>query len=223
MYVIVVGGGEVGYYLTKALLEEGHEVLVIEKDARRCQRIEEAMGSICINGDGCEAAILAEIGTARADMFIAVTDGDEDNLVACQLAKHKFNVSRTIARINNPKNEAIFKKLGIDVTVSSADLILEQIESQVPSHPLTHLLASGTDFEVVEVKILPSSPAVGKKLQELSLPPGSILSLLIRKGQRPSIPTPDTVLKSEDQLIVVTKPESEVLLRNVLAGAPKAQ
>ena len=124
MYIIVVGGGKVGYYLTKALLDEGHEVLVVEKNATICKNIVDEMGSVCFRGDGCEAATLAEIGTSRADMLISVTGDDEDNLVACQVAKHKFNVPRTIARIRKKNNETIFKKLVIDVTVSSTNIIL---------------------------------------------------------------------------------------------------
>ena len=111
MYIIIIGGGRLGYYLTKALLDEGHEVLIIEKDAAVCETIVAEMGSICIRGDGCEVSTLIEVGTGRADMFIAVTGDDEDNLVACQVAKHRFNVARTIARVRNPKNDIIFKKL----------------------------------------------------------------------------------------------------------------
>jgi len=140
MYIIIIGGGKVGYYLAKALLNEGHEILVVEKDADRSEFICNELGSVCTRGDGCEVATLAEVGTGRADMLIAVTGDDEDNLVACQVAKHKFNVPRTIARTSNPKNETIFKKLGIDVTVSSTNIILEYIEKEVPTHPLTHLL-----------------------------------------------------------------------------------
>src|SRR5688572_23525964 len=110
MYIIVAGGGKVGFYLSKTLIAEGHEVLCIEQDARRAARIGEELGSIVMRGDACEAQTLADAGTERADMFIAVTGDDEDNLVACQVAKAKFNVPRTIARINNPKNEHIFKK-----------------------------------------------------------------------------------------------------------------
>ena len=140
MYIVIVGGGRVGYYLAKALIDEGHEIVIVEKNARYCDIINEEMGSVCIKGDGCEAVTLAEIGTGRADMLVAVTGDDEDNLVACQVAKHKFNVPRTIARIRNPANEDVFKKLGIDVAVSSTNIILEQIEKVVPTHPLTHLL-----------------------------------------------------------------------------------
>ena len=124
MYIIIVGGAEIGYRLANALLDEGHEVLVLEKRAEEAEFICSQLGSVCVRGDGCEAATLAEVGTGRADMLIAVTGDDEDNLVACQVAKHKFNVPRTIARIKNPKNKVIFKKLGIDVTVCSTDVIL---------------------------------------------------------------------------------------------------
>jgi trk system potassium uptake protein TrkA len=121
MYIIVVGGGKIGYYLARALLDEGHEVLVIEKDSSRVRNICDELGSVCMRGDGCETATLNEAGTDRADMLIATTGDDEDNLVTCQVAKYKFNVPRTLALINNPKNEAVFKKLGIDITVRSAN------------------------------------------------------------------------------------------------------
>jgi len=133
MYIIVVGGGKVGYYLTKSLLEEGHEVLMIEKDPRKCASLIDEIGVNVLQGDGCEAATVAEAGMNRADAVIAVTGDDEDNLVVCQVAKQKFKVPRTIARINNPKNERIFRQLGIDVTVSSTELILSQIKQVIPA------------------------------------------------------------------------------------------
>ena len=219
MYIIIVGGGEVGYYLSKALLNEGHEILVVEKNAARSEFIIDELGSVCVRGDGCEAATLAQVGTSRADMLIAVTDDDEDNLVACQVAKHKFNVPRTIARITNPKNEAIFKKLGIDVTISSTNIILEYIEEEVPTHPLTHLLTiRDKGLEIVEVRIPADSTTVGKAVKELSLPPESTLSLLIRKDQKPHLFTANTILQAEDQIIAVTTPESEEALRTALRG-----
>ncbi len=219
MYIIIVGGGQVGYYLAKALLGEGHEVLVIEKNAERNEFICNELGSVCVRGDGCEMATLTEIGTGRADMFIAVTGDDEDNLVACQVAKHKFGVSPTIARINNPNNEAIFKKLGIDVTVSSTDVILEYIEELVPTHPLTHLLTiRDKGLEIVEIKIPPGSTAVGKPVKELALPAESTLSLIIRKQRKPIVPGANTVIEAEDQIIAVTSPETEAALRTALRG-----
>jgi len=220
MYIIIVGGGEIGYYLAKALLDEGHEIMVLEKDPGIKESICDDLGSVCARGDGCEAATLEAAGTGRADMLIAVTGDDEDNLVACQVAKYKFNVPRTIARIKNPKNEAIFKKLGIDVTISSTNVILENIQEEVPTHPLTHLLnIRDTGLEIVEVKISPDSTTVGKAVQELSLPPESVLSLIISKQRKPQVPTANTIIQAEDQIIAVTTPESEEALRAALRGS----
>jgi trk system potassium uptake protein TrkA len=227
MYIIVVGGGRVGYYLTKALLDEGHEILIIEKNAIISKNINEELGSICLRGDGCEAATLEEAGTGRADMLIAATGDDEDNLVACQVAKHKFNVPRTIARIRNPDNEPFFKKMGIDVTVSATNIILEHIEEEVPTHPLTHLLAiEDKGLEIVEIKIPPESTTIGKAVRELPLPQGSKLSLVIREKGKNRIPTSNTIIRAGDRIIALIPPELEQSLRAALRGteeAPKTQ
>jgi len=220
MYIVVVGGGKVGYSLTRELLSEGHEVLVIERDAGKCERITEELGSVAMRGDGCEVTTMAEAGAERADMVIAVTGDDEDNLVVCQVAKHKFNVPRTIARINNPKNERIFKELGIDATVSSTIVILEHIARELPTHSVVHLLtlrASG--LEIVEVKIPEDAAVVGKRLRDLSLPPESVLALVINKDLGPQVPSGDTVLNVDDEVVAVTRVENEGALRAILTGA----
>lgn len=220
MYIVVIGGGRVGYYLTRALISESHEVLIIEKDPKLCQVLTDELGSICLRGDGCETSVQAEAGTGRADMLIAVTGDDEDNLVACQLAKHKFNVPLTISRIRNPQNEVLFKKLGVDVTVSSTNIILESIEREVPTHPLTHLLdIKENGLEVVDIRIQPDSVNVGKPIKELQLPPQSTLCLVIRKEHKPVVPNEDTILEAEDQIIAVTPPAIEEKLRTALRGS----
>jgi len=220
MYIIVIGGGRVGYYLTKALLAEGHEVLVVEKDAGICEDIREELGSISLRGDGCEASTLAEAGTERAKMLIAVTGEDEDNLVACQVSKHKFNVPRTIARIRNPQNEALFKMLGIDVTISSTNVILEHIEQEVPTHSLTHLLAvEDSEQELVEIKIPAGAPNIGKAIREVTVPPGTKLTLIIREGGETLFPAPNAILRAGDRIIALTTHTTEGQLRDALIGA----
>jgi len=219
MYIVVVGGGRLGYYLSKALLNEGHEVVILEKNATFCQIINDELGGVCIQGDGCETAILTKVGTGRAEMLIAVTGDDEDNLVACQVAKHKFMVPRTIARIRNPQNEVVFKELGIDVTVSSTNVILEHIQEEVPTHPLTHLLSiRDQGLEVVEIKIPAESSAVGKRVKELPLPKGTRLALVIHQAQKPKVPSADTLIRAEDRIIAITSSEMEEELRNILRG-----
>jgi trk system potassium uptake protein TrkA len=220
MYIIVIGGGKVGYYLARTLLDEGHEIVVVEKDPARTEFICNELGSVCVRGDGCEVATLTEVGTGRAEMFIAVTGDDEDNLIACQVAKHKFNVPRTVARINNPKNEVVFKELGIDVAVSSTNIILESIKEEVPTHPLTHLLdIRERGLEIVELKIPADAKTVGKEIREIQLPPESRLFLIIPKQEKPQVPTASTVLQAEDQIIAITTPESEEALRKALRGS----
>jgi len=219
MYIIVAGGGKVGYYLAKELLSEGHEVLVIERNAKKCERISEELGSIVVLGDACETTILADAGMARADMVTAVTGDDEDNLVICQVAKKKFNVPRTIARINNPKNEEIFKKLGIDVTVSATNLILEHIEMELPTHSVMHLLElKAQGLEIIEIKVTPNSPAAGKQIKDLHIPVGCVVSLHLSQKNGPSIPRGDSVLEPGDAIVAVTTPESECALKDLLAG-----
>jgi len=220
VYIIIVGGGTVGYYLCKALLTEGYEVLVLDKNAAKCERFGDAMGSVCIRGDGCETATLSEAGASRADLLIATTSEDEDNLVACQVAKHKFGVSRTIAWINNPRNEKIFKKLGIDRTISVTNLILGHIEEEIPTHPLVHLLTMTEEgTEIVEVRIREASTAVGKSIGELSLPHDSVLALLIRNGQKPCVPGVDTIIQINDRIIALTSTDTEEALRRELTGS----
>jgi trk system potassium uptake protein TrkA len=219
MFIIVVGGGKVGYYLTQSLLEEGHETLVIEKDPRKCAALTDELSANVLHGDGCEVSFMIEAGMSRADVVVAVTGNDEDNLVVCQMAKHKFNAPRTIARINNPKNERIFRQLGIDVTVSSTELILSQIERVIPAQSLVHLLTLrnvGVNF--VELELPPNSPALGRPLQELGIPDDCVLPLIIRGGKEVFVPYGNTVLRAEDQVIAVTSEASEETLRQILYG-----
>ncbi|MBN1189364.1 MAG: TrkA family potassium uptake protein [Dehalococcoidales bacterium] len=219
MYMIVVGGGKVGYHLSRTLINEGHEVLVIERDRNRIEFIKNEMGSICLHGDGCEAAVQADAGTSRADMVIAVTGDDEDNLVACQVAKHKFNVPRTIARITNPNNENLFRMLGVDVTISSTNVIMEYIQQQVPTHLVTHLLKiQDTGVELVEIKVPADSKSIGKRVKELSLPAGSVLMLIIRRDRKPQMAAPDITIQPGDQVIALTPTDTEEQIKEVLRG-----
>ncbi len=220
MYIVIVGGGRVGYYLTKALLNEGHEILIVEKNPIVCNTINEELGTICLRGDGCEITTLAEAGTERADMLVAVTSDDEDNLVACQTAKHRFHVPRTIARVRNPQNEMLFKKLGVDITIITTNMIIEAIEEVVPTHPVTHLMTvQDRGLEIIEVRIPAKAGSVGKTVKELALPPNSTLILIISKDRNPQVPGPDSVIRSGDQIVAVTPSESEETLRTILRGA----
>jgi len=219
MYNIIVGGGKVGYYLAKTLLERGHEVLLVERDARRYAVLHDELAANVILGDGCEVLTMLQVGMDRASAVIAVTGDDEDNLVICQLAKHRFNVPRTIARINNPRNKGIFGRLGIDVAVSSTEVILSQIEQVLPTESLVHLLTlRNVGVSFVEIEMPAASPALGRPLKELGIPDDSILPLVIRGEKEAIIPYGDTVLQARDRVIAVTSEKSETTLRQILLG-----
>ncbi|HET9015828.1 MAG TPA: NAD-binding protein [Thermomicrobiaceae bacterium] len=216
MYIIVVGGGKVGYYLTKTLVTEGYEVFLIEKNPAKCHVYAERFGAVVMQGDGADASILAAAGAARADVVIAVTGDDEDNLVISQMAKVKFHVGRTIARVNNPKNEEVFRRLGIDVTVSQTNVILSMIEQQIPDRPFVHLLAlRHADLAIVEAKVSPSSPVVNQMVGSTAFPPEVNLTAILRAGEL-IIPAGQTVIRAGDEIIAVTTHEREDELRHLL-------
>ena len=219
MFVLVVGGGKVGYYLTKELLEAGHEVVLMEKDRIRAGQIADEIGSIVVANDGCEGKYLGEAGCGRADIVAAVTGDDEDNLVICQMAKHHFDVPRTIARVNNPKNEDLFRHLGVDELISPTRMILGSIEQDIPVHELLHLAALGdNELEIIEAHLQDGSPAVGRTIGDVSMPEGCSLFAVVRDG----IATPlraDTVLAVGDKVIAIGKADCETQLREQLIGA----
>lgn len=220
MYIVVVGAGKVGYYLTKSLLSEGEEVLVIEKDANKAENIVTHLNGTAIHGDGAEASTLSEAGVERADVVVAVTGHDEDNLVICQVAKHRFKVPRTIARVNNPRNRAIFDRLGIDATVSATDLLLSLLQQEIPSHPIVHLLSlQEGGAEVVELELNEGADLAGKAWTDLHLPGNAVLAAIVR-GQHASVPAPGTVLTAGDRLVIVTETANESALRGLCLGQP---
>jgi trk system potassium uptake protein len=218
MYLIVVGGGKVGYYLTKTLVHEGYEVLLVEKNPNKCETYTERFGAVVMNGDGAEASTLAAAGAARADVVIAVTGDDEDNLVICQMAKHRFNVARTIARVNNPKNEELFRRLGIDVTVNPTNVILSLIEQQIPDRHFVHLLAlRHAQLAVVEASVDADSPIAGRSLTDIRLPPETSMIAILRNSSV-VIPTGQTKILPGDEVIAITRNESEHALRQLLVN-----
>ncbi|HLE59119.1 MAG TPA: NAD-binding protein [Candidatus Limnocylindria bacterium] len=218
MYVVVIGGGNVGYYLTRELLAAGHEVVMIEKNPDRARQIADELGKIVIPNDGCEGRYQAEAGMGRADVVAAVTGDDEDNLVACQVAKMRFNVPRAIARVNNPKNESLFRELAIDDTVSPTRAILAAIEHEIPVHGLLHLAdLEGGEVQVLEAQLDERSAVVGKELREIPLPEGSTVAVIVRDN-RALAARPETRLRAGDALLTITSAEQEAEIRRLLIG-----
>ena len=205
MIVIVVGGGKVGYYLAKTLLEHGHRPRIIELDRDLCHKIANDLDIPVICGDGTTIKAMTEAGGEEADALICVTGKDEDNLVACQLGKQPFNISRTVARVNNPKNAKIMKQLGVDIPISSTDNIARLLEREVDTSAIKQLMSlSRGETSLCEIELPRDYKYNGKTLMELKLPEDSIIVSVSRNDQI-IIPRGNTALFSGDKLIAITK------------------
>jgi len=217
VYIVIVGGGNVGYYLAKTLVGTSHEVLLMEKDRQVHRMIAEELGEIAVQGDGCEVRLLEEAGVSRADVVVAATGDDEDNLVICQMSKRMFNVPRTIARVNNPHNEELFHKFGIDATVSSTKIIYNLIEQEIQTGQVTPLAALKRGrLEIVDIEISENSPVLGQPIMELKLPAEAIIVCIVRQD-RAMIPRGDMRFEVGDGVIALVRSELEHEIRGIFA------
>ncbi len=217
-YVIIVGGGKLGYHLAKHLIERDYEITLIEKDVNRAEWIEHQLGSVSVMvGDGDEMAFLATTGIERAGVVVAATGDDEDNLIACQLAKVKFNVPRTIARVNNPVNVGAFKTLGIDVPVSATELLMGLIESELSGSEMVRGVAiKASGATLVDLALPELSLLVGRSVADIALPANDVIVCIVRNGH-PVIPRPDIVIEKGDELIVYSQTMDVEAVRASLA------
>jgi len=225
MYIIVVGAGKVGYGLGVELqANTNHEIVLVERERSRASELRKELGDTVVQGDGTEVVFLESVGARRADILIAVTGDDGANLVACQVAKHWFHVQRTIARVNNPRNERLFHLVGIDSTISAPGAILAQIEVDLTEHTLVPLMRlHGSGLQLVDLHVLQGSEAAGQTIRDLSLPPETVISLVVTAAGEPHIPTADTVLQPGDEVIAVIRSEAEPVLRRLVSDGAHAK
>jgi trk system potassium uptake protein TrkA len=215
MYAIIAGGGNVGFFLARELIEHGHEILIIENSGERAEFISNELGNVVLRGNADEASTLAEAGAERADVVIAVTGDDPRNLVLCQVAKRRFGTRRTLARINDPRNESLFRMLGIDATVNATQVMLSVLEQEIPQANLVPLLRlRNTDVEVVEAVVDARSRVAGTPLREVELPPESTIAVVIRNGSA-IFPNGATVLEAGDEVVALTRGVHEPRLRSL--------
>ena len=223
MYIIVAGAGKVGYHLSKELIAQGHEVVLIEQDRERAQEVADELGSVVIPRAADEGRWLIDAGVERADVVVACTGDDEDNLIICQeaelLARRKGGRKpRTIARVNHPKNEAVLKRLGVDAPVNTTSVMRPLIEQELSAHPTVHLMTlRRAGIELMEFIISPDCPCTGKTIADLRLPHGVSLPLIVR-GDDTIVPDPSTLLQAEDTIIALLPIEHEPIVRARLMG-----
>ena len=218
MYVVIVGCSEAGFFLSRALAATGHEVAIIEREPHRYELLTENMGMVALLGDGADRDVLRMAGVERADAVIALTGIDATNLVICQLAKSLAKDARTVTLVKDPKHEAIFEELGIDLVVNWVHLALNALEEGMPGRPLRHLMQlQQTGMEVVCVTVPTGADAVGKRLGDLDLPPDSIVSLMIKDGN-PSQPGRQTVVEGGDEIVAVITIGLEQAFYDIFTG-----
>jgi trk system potassium uptake protein TrkA len=218
-YIIVAGGGKVGINLARALSTSGHEVGLIERDPVRATSLANRLECPVYIGDSSTHDVLERAGAARARVFVAATGSDQDNLIACQIAKKVFGIEQTIARASNPKNEEVMARLGVDTTVSSTSLIQQVIERELPTMRIkTMLNLPDGAFQILEYLIDNNSPATGKLVRDISLPTQCNLVAILR-GNSTVVPRGDTQLNAGDLVMALVCKKQESALREALVGA----
>jgi trk system potassium uptake protein TrkA len=218
-YVVVMGGGRVGYFLTKALRENNIEVTILEESQKIFDLVTKQVDCPVILGEGSSVSVQEQAGVSRANVFVAVTNHDHDNLIACQIAKRRFGVPKTVARVKNPRNELVMQKLGVDVTVSSTAIITALIQSELPTSRIRTVLDLRTGgLELMEYCLDSESPVAGQRLRQLALPADCNLVTVLRKGEA-IIPRGDTVLEKGDTILALVKISAEPTLRTFLLGS----
>ncbi|MBN2452943.1 MAG: NAD-binding protein [Candidatus Omnitrophica bacterium] len=218
MHIVIVGAGRIGFNLAQKLIQDKHIVTMIEKDRARCESASLSLDTLVINGDACESRYLEDAEVGRADVVAAVTADDEDNLVICQLAKEVFGVRRTVARVNNPRNEHIFTELGVDVPVNATKIIAKIIEEEVSFEDFINLMTfKRGKLALVRVDLSSDSPVINKYVKDVVLPEDSVLVTIVR-GDNIIVPKGDTVLQKGDDLVALTTIENEQQLLEMLVG-----
>ena len=217
MYAVIVGGGKVGANVGRALLRMGHEVSIVEARPSRFATLDAEFEHMARYGDGTEVFVLESAGMARADVCIAVTGDDEDNIIIGQVARDHFGVENVVARVNDPRNQEHFDLLGIAPTVCATESILSLIEHEVPQHSLVHLFSLRREnLDIMEIGVVGESRADGLAVGDLPMPAGTLLvSVLRRRVGR--VATPDTVLEAGDQVVVIAEPGQESALMEIFA------
>jgi trk system potassium uptake protein TrkA len=218
LYALIAGAGKVGLNLARELLAKGHEITLLEADRKRFETVERELEHVAHYGDATEMWVLERAGISRADLVIAVTGDDEDNIMICQMAKEKYLCERIIARVNNPRNLDHFRALGIQPAVSATDLILRLIEHEVPEYGLVHLLDLEEErLEIIELEVTDGAPAAGQKVADITIPDGSLIISVLRDGGG-FVPKPDTVVNVGDEVLVVLDPGLEDAITSQFSG-----
>jgi trk system potassium uptake protein TrkA len=218
MFIVIAGGGKIGLHLIRALLAQDHEVALIERDRRVCEMVYNEFNEVMvIAGDATNPELLLRAGIEQADVVVAVAGRDQDNYMICKMAKHLFGVKRTLARVNDPRNEELFRLAGVDLFISVTSMVSRAIEYEIIPHEAMTLFTWHERMSVVEVDLPSDAPVIGQPLRKLDLPESSLLAAIWRNGEA-LIPDGNTTLEAGDEVFAITLKGHEEQLRHTLAG-----
>ncbi len=219
MKVVIAGAGNVGSYIAEDLHNAGHEVLVLEQDDQLVAKLSKQINCTWVVADACEVSSLHKAGVADADVMVAATGDDEDNLVVSLLAKQEFMVPRVVARVNHPKNHWLFNKSwGVDVAVSTPHLLSSLVEEAVSVGTLVRLLSfEQSGARLVEVTLAEDSPAVDREIAQVGIPKGATIVAVVRT-ENIVVPRGDTILRIGDEVIALVTSDAEEQVKHLLVG-----
>ena len=218
MYIVIAGGGRLGYFLTTRLLKDKHEVVIIDRDSHVCDRLSSELNFLVIEGDATDPYVLKEARVDKADVFVALLPQDQDNIVACQIARYEHKIERTIARVNDPQKLKLYAKLGIDVPIDATLIVAQIVEEEASFNDFINLMSIRKGrVSLVRVDVPETSPVLKKKVKQLKLPPESVLVTVLRGGEV-IIPRGDTELQAGDEIIAMTTIGNQNALINYLMG-----
>jgi trk system potassium uptake protein TrkA len=217
MHVIIVGPYDAIYYLCRIFMAKGYKITIINQDEEECKKLAHQFKASVVLGDGSAPQILDEAGAYTADIIIAITPKDQDNLLICQLGHIRFHIPKTLAIVNDPDNEEIFRKLGVSA-ISFTRILSKLIEQRTSFEEIVNLFPiSEGKINVTEVVLDSSSPIIEKSLQQIKMPADSLIVSILRKGEA-LIPGGTTLLKEGDRLVVITLPENHGQVLRFLTG-----
>jgi len=221
MNILIVGGGKLAYFLSRTFISKGYAVTIINRDRAECTWLARSLKATVVYGDGSDLQILEEAGAGTTDTILAVTPNDQDNLVICQLGRLRFKVLRTLALVNDPDNEEVFRKLDITTAFSTTRIISSLIEQRTVFEEITNLIPVGEGkVNITELVLKENSPIIGRPLRDIILPENSLIAVVLRES-KPIVPRGATELQTGDRLIVMTLPENYGQVLKTLTGERK--
>jgi trk system potassium uptake protein TrkA len=215
--IVLVGGEQIAYHLTRRFLNKGYQVMIVNKDERFCEHIAKKLRAIVIRGDGSRRYLLEQLELNKNDLFVALTPNDQDNLVACLTAAKIYEIERPVALVNDPDNKVIFQKMGIKNVVSPTEILGSALEDSLFREQITNLLPSSEKISILRIEVSEGAPVIAQSIRDIPLPEESVIGAIMRRDEV-VIPRGNTVVEEGDVLLVLSSPAVQTAVFEVILG-----